>query len=113
MVASFTVRSKSLSAIDFITNWLTFPDPEAPGKMHAFVCSTDFNEWTGEAHQIYVNNYYGGDSRAEAEAGTWTEDTLWRQDTNPLTRADSYKSSYPDGQAEQKCSAYREISRNR
>ena len=60
-----------------------------------------------------MKNYYGGDSYDEAVSGTWVDDTLWKQDSNPATRAESYKSSYPDGQAEQKCAAYREVSVNR
>ena len=109
-MASFTVRKNELSAFDFIQNWATFPDPDRPGKMHAFVCQTDFNEWTGQAHQIYVKNYYGGDSYEEAVAGSWTDDSLWKQDK--AQPAESYKSSYPDNKAEQKCVAYREISLN-
>ena len=81
--------------------------------MHAFSCETDYNERSGEADDINVMNYYGGDSYEEAIAGTWSVDTLWKQDSNPATRADSYKSSKPDGQNEQKCAAYREISVNR
>ena len=50
LIASFTVRAASLTAFDIITTWATFPDPNAPGKMHAFSCVTDFNEWGGLAH---------------------------------------------------------------
>ena len=50
LVVSFTVEAATLTAFDIITNWATFPDPWAPGKMHAMSCVTDFNEWTGLAH---------------------------------------------------------------
>ena len=94
LVSVFTVAVQSLSDEDWITNWAAFPDPENPGKMHSFVCITNFNGDHGIAREHYVLNYYGDATEEAAENGDWTEEGAWSVYKDPEGIEEAYGSQH-------------------
>ena len=104
IVVKFVVLADSLSAFDVTKAWAVFPDNNNPGKMFGVRCETDYNEWGGTAHQIWVENAWGYASNYdELEGESWREGGEFVELRE--NRDELYRSTSDYGKSKQTCAA--------